>query len=174
MVNKSLNQWVKAFRISGRFQSVLLTLLIVSVPSATSAQQMTIPQIPAFLPSVTKVKPSKTMVIDGLWSVSSLNKLVRIDRGRIYAIEGWTHMFVLNIKPGMVIIQNLVEEGDSVFKGEDLPLAGPLKAVLTGDRILDVTVEGALGTVNYQMIPQELDDPDWFKKEIRKLRRAGR
>ena len=142
--------------------------------SSASAQTMQVPEIGAFLPSVVDVAPAEPMVIDGLWKISSLNKMVRIDRGRIYAIDGWKHMFILVIQPGMVVIQNLKETTPGTYTGDDLPLSGPLKARLTGDRILDVTVQGALGEVRYQMIPQQLDEQGPFNKLIKEMRAAGR
>lgn len=143
------------------------------VVNVSQAQTMQVPEIGAFLPSVVEVAPSKPMIIDGLWKISSLNKMVRVDRGRIYAIEGWTHMFVLKIKPGMVVIQNLEETIEGTYTGDDLPLAGPLKAKLTGDSILDVTVVGALGEVRYQLIPQQLDDQKAFNAAVKAMRAKG-
>ncbi|GAA6184020.1 MULTISPECIES: hypothetical protein [Alteromonadaceae] len=139
----------------------------------TQAQVNQIPEIGAFLPSITDVKPKEVSAIDGLWTISSLDKVVRIDRGRIYAIEGWTHLFVLKIQPGMVVIHPFQQQSPGVFVGDDLPLQGPLKAVLTGDRVLDVDVDGALGQVNYQMIPRQLDDNEAFNKLIKQIRQSG-
>jgi hypothetical protein len=141
-------------------------------PALSQVQQ--IPKIGAFLPSITDVKPKEVTAVDGLWSISALDKIVRIDRGRIYAIEGWTHLFVLQIQPGMVVIHPFTQQSPGVFTGDDLPLQGPLKAVLTGDRILDVQVEGALTTVDYQLIPQQLDDPAAFNELIKQIRDLGR
>jgi len=134
------------------------------------AQTMQVPEVGAFLPSIVDVKPGATLPIDGLWSISSLDKVVRIDRGRIYAIEGWNHLLVFKIKPGMVVIKQLKEETPGVYAGQDLPLQGPLKATLTGDRILDVNVAGAMGEVRYQMIPQQLDDQSAFNELIKEIR----
>ena len=140
----------------------------------SQAQTMQVPEVGAFLPSIVDVKPGKVTPVDGLWSISALDKVVRIDRGRIYAIEGWNHLLIFKIKPGMVVITPFKEEAPGVYAGQDLPLQGPLKAVLTGDRILDFTVAGGLGEVRYQMIPQQLDDPDAFNTLIREVRAAGR
>ena len=87
--------------------SVFITVLCLS--TKVNAQQVQIPEIGVFLPSITKVKPKEVSVVDGLWRVSSIDKVVRIDRGRIYAIDGWLHMFVLNIKPSTVVIHPFTE-----------------------------------------------------------------
>ncbi|MFW8591455.1 hypothetical protein ACOI22_11680 [Glaciecola sp. 2405UD65-10] len=152
--------------------SVFITVLCLS--TKVNAQQVQIPEIGVFFPSITKVKPKEVSVVDGLWSVSSIDKVVRIDRGRIYAIDGWLHMFVLNIKPGTVVIHPFTEQFPGIFVSDDLPLQGPLRAELTGDRILDVTVKGALGDVNYQLIPQKLDDPAGFNALVKEVREQGR
>lgn len=152
---------------------IILMVYIFLVPNAQS-QQMQIPEIGAFLPSITDVRPKQAYAIDGIWSISAIDKLVRIDRGRIYAIEGWNHLFVLKIKPGMVVIHPFTETDLGIYKGDDLPLQGPLQAILTGDRILDITVQGALGEANYQLIPQQVDDPTAFNDLIKQVRAAGR
>ncbi|MEP4890916.1 MAG: hypothetical protein ABJV04_12880 [Aliiglaciecola sp.] len=152
--------------------SALIAISILWI-APSQAQVNQIPEIGAFLPSITDVKPKEVSPIDGLWTISSLDKVVRIDRGRIYAIEGWTHLFVLKIQPGMVVIHPFKQQSPGVFVGDDLPLQGPLKAILTGDRILDINVDGALGEVNYQMIPQQLDDTDAFNQLIKQIRNSG-
>lgn len=153
---------------------VITALFALGITGAARAQTMQMPEVNAFLPSVVEVAPSDPAMIDGLWKISSIGKLIRIDRGRAYAIDGWTHMFILKIRPGMVVIQNIRETADGAFSGDDLPLQGPFKAQLTGDRILDVTVQGALGEVRYQLIPQQLDDDKAFSKAVKAMRAAGR
>jgi hypothetical protein len=63
------------------------------------------------------------MAVDGFRRISTVDNLVRIDRGRAYAIEGWTHLFVLKIRPGMVTVHKIKDDG--VYAGEALPLSGP-------------------------------------------------
>ncbi len=146
----------------------LLLLSGLGISSSSSAQTTQIPQIGAFLPSIVDVPPGDPLVIDGLWKISSNDKMIRIDRGRAYAIDGWVHMFVLKIQPGMVVLRNLKEVKEGTYTGEDLPLAGPLKATLTGDRILDVKV----GKARYQLIPQQIDEQDAFDALIKRIRKT--
>lgn len=142
--------------------------------NSANAQTMQIPEIGALLPSVVDVAPGEVTVIDGLWRISTISKMIRIDRGRAYAIDGWNHLLILKIKPGMVVLKDITKTAEGDYAGVDLPLAGPLKAQLTGDRILDVHVDGALGKVRYQLIPQQLDDQEAFDAVIKSLRAAGR
>jgi hypothetical protein len=44
------------------------------MPVGASAQNMTMPEINAFLPNITEVRPSEPMAIDGLWKVSTIDK----------------------------------------------------------------------------------------------------
>lgn len=147
------------------FRFLVMSTLIFSV--AVNAQEVTIPEVAAFLPKIVDVKPAEPMAIDGIWSISSLDKKVRVDRGRIYAIEGWKHLLVLKIKPGMVVIRDIKEQDDvGFYVGKDLPLQGEWLATLTSDRLLDIKV----GKVNYQMIPQQLDDPEAFNALFKQVR----
>lgn len=152
-----------------------VSLCLISITANLSqAQTLQIPEFGALLPNIVDVKPGKMTAVDGLWNISTIDKVVRIDRGRVYVIEGWNHMLIMKIKPGMVVITPFQEEAPGIFAGQDLPLQGPLKAVLTGDRILDVTVAGAMGEARYQLIPQQLDDPEAFNGLIKEVRAAGR
>jgi len=155
-----------------RVMSALLVLASLGIASSSWAQTQQVPQIGAFLPSVVEVPPGDPLVIDGQWKISSNDKLIRIDRGRAYAIDGWVHLFVLKIQPGMVVLRHLKETKEGTFTGEDLPLAGPLEATLTGDRLLDVKVAGKLGEARYQLIPQQLDEQAAFDALIKRIRKA--
>ncbi|MEL6487041.1 MAG: hypothetical protein AAFQ13_07850 [Pseudomonadota bacterium] len=81
-------------------------------------------QIPAFLPTKDSVPQAEAMEIDGDWLVNTINKVIRIERGRAYAVEGWTHAFVLQVQPGMVTIRNIRQTADGEYVGDDLPLMG--------------------------------------------------
>ena len=155
-----------------RALSALLVIASLSIAGSAAAQAQKIPQIGALLPSVVEVPPGEPLVIDGQWKISANDKMIRIDRGRAYAIDGWVHLFVLKIQPGMVVLRHLKETGEGTFTGEDLPLAGALKATLTGDRLLDVKVAGKLGPARYQLIPQQLDEPEAFDALVKRIRKA--
>ena len=144
---------------------LLLAITLLSASNAP-AQSVQMPEINAFLPKVVDVKPGEPSALDGLWTISSIDKNVRIDRGRIYAIDSWNHMLVLKVKPGMVVIKDVEEQDIGVYSGYDMPLTGEWRAELTGDRILDCRV----GKARYQMIPQQLDDPEAFNKLFKQVR----
>ena len=124
-----------------------------------------IPQVPAFLPSSTDVPMGQKLPIDGDWIISTIQKRIRIEGGRAYALDPWVHMFVLKIEPLMVVLKDIQRTGPGRYSGQDLPLMGPLTAALGPDGSLGVTVAGAMGTSRYSLIPVRLDDPQGFALE---------
>ena len=161
------------FRNAGRASTAWLLTIVVAVASLPATAQIApgqVPQIPAFLPSAGSVPKSGPMPIDGTWTISSIGKRVRIEEGRIYAVDPWLHMFVLQVQPGMVVIQNLRPTGPGTYTGDDLPLLGTLQATVNRDGAMDVSVASVFGPVNYQLLPVELDDRQWHTQE---MQRAG-
>jgi len=153
-------------------------LCIAMLTGATRAATIRVvgqstPEIPAFLPMVTSVPAGEALPIDGTWSITSIAKTVRIERGRVYAVEGWLHLFVLKIQPGMVVIKDLRPGAPGVFTAQDLTLMGPWQGRITADRTLAVEVQGALGPARYQMLPLALDNPQRFEQALQEAGLAG-
>ena len=86
---------------------VWLSLGLICSSTHAFGQTGQIPQIPAFLPMMTAVPVTQAQPIDGIWTISSLGKRIRIEGGRAYAVDPWVHMFVLKIQPGMVVIKDI-------------------------------------------------------------------
>jgi hypothetical protein len=152
--------------VLARIVCALVLIGSVLYLSPVHAQAPAIPQIPAFLPTVDQVGATQAMPLDGTWLISSNRKKIRIEAGRAYAVDGWLHLFVLKIDPSMVVIKNITPTGPGEYSGEDLPLMGKWTAKTQADRSLSVAVAGALGTVNYKLIPMQLDNPQWYAKEM--------
>jgi hypothetical protein len=145
---------------------IIPSVIALLFPVWASAQMGQVPQVPAFLPTVDQVAASQAMPLDGTWLVSTIRKKIRIEAGRAYAVDGWTHLFVLNIQPGMVVIRDVVPSGPGVYAAEDLPLMGKWTAKVQPDRSLAVTVAGALGPASYKLIPVQIDNPQWYAQEM--------
>lgn len=128
------------------------------------------PGIAAFLPAVDQVPASQALPIDGVWTVNTINKRIRIKKGRAFAIDTWLHMFVLKVQPGMVVIKNIKPVIDGEYSGYDLPLLGTWKAKMNKDGSISVTVTTNLFPVNYKLIPVELDNKEWYSKELALLK----
>ncbi len=145
-------------------RNVLATgLLAVGIGTAHAQGIPQVPQIPAFLPTSANVPMGEAMAIDGEWTISSLGKRIRFEGGRAYAVDPWLHMFVLQIQPGMVVLQNIQRAADGSYQGDDLPLMGKFNASFNATGGLDVRVAGMLGPVSYQLIPVTLDDRARFE-----------
>lgn len=124
-----------------------------------------IPQIPAFLPSMTAVPAAAPLPIDGEWVIDSIRKRIRIEGGRAYAVDSWLHLFVLKIEPMMVVIKDITRTDMGQYSGSDLPLMGKWTAQLLPNGTLKVTVAGAFGPVNYNLTPVRVDDQGTFDME---------
>ena len=114
----------------------------------------------ADLPTANEVSPGRRTQIDGIWRISTLNKRVRIDRGRAIAVDGWRHMLFWEVKPGMVVIED-IHRSDGVYKGYDLLLQGPWRASYDRHGRLDVMVNDSIG---FQLFPAD-DDGDYEEED---------
>jgi hypothetical protein len=152
--------------VLARIVFAIVIISSVTISSPLSAQMPTIPQIPAFLPTMDQVAPSQAMPLDGTWLISSIRKRIRIEAGRAYAVDNWVHLFVLKVEPSMVVINNIIPTGPGAYSGEDLPLMGKWTAKSQADRSLSVSVAGTLGPVNYKLTPMQLDNPQWYAQEM--------
>jgi len=141
----------------------VFSLLSISV---TAMEIPNVPKVPAFLPTVDQVSARQAMPIDGTWLVPAIGKKIRIDGGRAYAVDGWVHLFVLDIQPGMVVLKDLTPTGPGQYAGEDLPLMGKLTARVMADRSITVNVAGMLGAVSYKLVPVQINNSDWYQQEM--------
>ena len=108
-------------------------------------------QVPALLPNKDAVPATQPMAIDGDWRVNTIGKVIRIEGGQAYAVEGWVHAFVLKVQPDMVTIRNINQTGDNEYVGDDLPLMGKVTMkVVSPDRI-EASVPGLFGPVRYTL-----------------------
>ncbi len=152
--------------ITATFFGAVLSTFSASVMSASIPGIPEIPKIPAFLPTVAQVPASQPMPIDGTWLIPAIGKKIRIDSGRAYAVDGWLHLFVLDIQPGMVVIKNITPTGPGKYSGEDLPLMGTFSATVQADQSISVTVAAMLGPVNYKLIPVQINNMNWYRQEM--------
>ncbi len=106
----------------------------------------------ALLPNESEIGASARLPIDGLYMVSGINKRVRMEGGRAVVVDGWKHLFIWDVEPGMVVIRDIKHSGDGVFTGRDLPLQGDWRATFDKHKFsLAVVVNGSLGETKYTM-----------------------
>jgi len=120
---------------------------------------------PAALPDRSEVAAAGPSAIDGIWTISTIGKRIRIEGGRAWALDPWVHMFSAEIRPGMVVLRNLQAASPGHYEGEDLPLSGRWQATLQ-EGAIDVEVATGLGSVAYKLLPVELDDAAWYRNEV--------
>ncbi|MDZ7668749.1 MAG: hypothetical protein U5Q16_04755 [Gammaproteobacteria bacterium] len=125
-----------------------------------------VPKIAAFLPDQYSVAKTEALPIDGVWRVDTINKKIRIEQGRAYALDPWRHMFVLQVSPGMVVLQNFRRTGTGTYSADDLPLLGPAAMTLAQDGNLDVVVQGKLGPARYRLIRLDAQYPEALSEEL--------
>lgn len=148
-------------------------LLAVGWLAPASAQQDAIeaaldaagvPQIPAVLPDRHSVAMTEALPIDGVWRVNTINKRIRIEQGRAYALDRWRHLLVLEVKPDMVVLQNFRRTGAGTYSADD-PV-GPVAMTLASDGNLDVVVTTPLFPVRYRLIRVDVQYPDALAHEL--------
>ncbi|MEL7033609.1 MAG: hypothetical protein AAGL97_07100 [Pseudomonadota bacterium] len=111
-----------------------------------------IPQMDAFLQYETQVPPTEALPIDGDYTISTLGKRIRIDRGRGYALDPWTHAMTLKIRPNMVVSKDFRQISATEYTSQDLPLLGTATMTVQPDGRIAVSV-ASLPPYSYFLIP---------------------
>ncbi len=121
-----------------------------------------VPVMDAFLPYKQTVPAIQAQPIDGVWTISTIAKRIRIEGGRAYALDPWLHGLSLRVRPDMVVTQNIRPTGPGTFEAEDLPLSGPSVMQVQTGGVLAVNVKGMLGPASFVLRPVELNDPNAY------------
>lgn len=121
--------------------------------------------IPAFLPNVSSIPMGESMPIDGVWTIRAINKNIRFEGGRAYAVDDWMHMFVLHIQPDMVVIKNVEQTAPGTYVGDDLPMLSKATARLQANGRINYTA----GVFSSELIPVELDYPELMAETLQNL-----
>ncbi|MEM7097816.1 MAG: hypothetical protein AAF541_06105 [Pseudomonadota bacterium] len=149
-------------------RTLIFLVAFISSSALQAAQGIPqIPQIPAFLPMAHTVPMRDASPIDGEWMITSIGKRVRIQGGRAYALDPWLHMFVLQVKPMMVVLSEITTTDGQNYVGKDLPLLGTWNAVLDRDGMLNATVQTMVGPIRYAMMPVRMDDQRAYEQAKR-------
>lgn len=144
--------------------SVLLIGALGVWPPIAQAQGKPEP-VPALLPDKTTIPPGEPMPIDGVWRIDSLGARVRIEGGRIYAVDPWIHLFVFKILPGQVVTKELARTGPGEYQGEDLPNSGLWRGTLNDNQQLEVVIKGKLAPIQVVLTALMPDSPVALRKE---------
>lgn len=101
-----------------------------------------IPQIDAFLPYAAQVPAGAATPIDGDWTISTINKTIRIEGGRAYAIDPWNHGLALKIRPNMVVLQDIKQLSETQYTAYNLPFMADADMQIQPDGSIAVQVNG--------------------------------
>lgn len=135
-----------------------------------------IPQMDAFLQYETQVPPTEALPIDGDYTISTLGKRIRIDRGRGYALDPWTHAMTLKIRPNMVVSKDFRQISATEYTSQDLPLLGTATMKVQPDGRIAVNV-ASVPPYSYFLIPvagsatpaPEPDEPPMVDEDCQNL-----
>lgn len=122
--------------------------------------------IDGLLPMKADVAESQPLPIDGIWKISTIKRRIKIEKGRAYAIDGWTHAFILKILPDMVVFKNVERIGKGQYQANDLPLLANAAMTLKSDGNILVEVETSPFPTSYTLIRETLSDADAMSAEL--------
>ena len=131
-----------------------------------AAAAMGIPVMPAFLEDQQMVPRTASMAIDGIWMVDNIQKRVRFDGGRSYAVDGWLHALSLRVQPNMVVVKDITQSSAGTYSGQDLPLMGPVTYSFLPNGKMQGAVKGIAGPVTIILTPMAIDQPDRLRSEL--------
>lgn len=135
-------------------------------PSSSDGKlEKTSGMIDAFLPSRYEVEPTDVLPIDGIWTISTIKKRIRIEKGRAYALDGWTHAMILKVLPEMVVLRNIRRTSAGKYEGDDLPLIAKAEMSLRSDGNINVSAKTFPFPVKYTLIQETLDSDDEMELE---------
>lgn len=121
--------------------------------------------IDAMLPDRYAVEETEALPIDGIWTISTIKKRVRIEKGRAYALDGWTHALILKVIPDMVIFRDIKREAAGEYEADDLPLGAKAKMTLQADGNLKVRSSTFPIPIKYKLIRETLDSSEAMEIE---------
>lgn len=121
--------------------------------------------INAFLPSRYDVEQNQALPIDGVWTISTIKKRIKIEKGRAYALDGWTHALILKVLPEMVVIRNITRTEAGQYAADDLPLVAKAEMSLRSDGNIDVSVKTFPFPAKYTLIQETLDSASEMELE---------
>lgn len=124
-------------------------------------------QTPALLPMKNSVPPGQVSPVDGVYTVSTLGKKIRIDAGRGYMIDPWVQALFWEVKTDMVTLKNFRRTGVGRYEADDLPMGAKVKFTMGKQGVLNGVVKG----VKYKLIPISAANTERFTQELLAVRK---
>ncbi|MCB2089308.1 MAG: caspase family protein [Sphingomonadaceae bacterium] len=117
------------------------------------------------LPGRYDVPAGEALAIDGVWTLSTNKKRIRIERGRAFAVDSWIHLVVTRVYSDQVVVKDMRRTGPGIFDGRDILLQGKSVMKLRKDGNLDVRVGTFPFPTKYTLIREGVDDPAAYAQE---------
>ena len=145
-----------------RYSLLILVVWAVSIHNQVTANSYEVPKLKAFLPMSYNVPPTEAMPLDGVYMIAGMDKRIRIEKGRSFALDSWMVMLVLEVRPNMVLTKDIVPTAPGKYTGFNL--------TFNKEETFEVTaagsVESKVGGASFTLIPLGLDNRAWFDQEM--------
>lgn len=126
---------------------------------------------PDALNTVDAVPPTQPTPVDGVWRLDITGETrFRIDRGRIYTVDGYHLLPATSVSPGKITGHSFKREGVGSYTGYDVTISGPVQMVLQPDMTMKLVGNGSVVHFESRMILVAADDPAAFEDELLAVR----
>ena len=145
-----------------RYPVLIVVLWAAGFTGQAMGNTYEVPKMKAFLPMSYHVPPTEAMPLDGVYMIAGMDKRIRIEKGRSYAVDSWMVMMVLEVRPNMVLTKDIAPTGPGKYSGYNL--------TFRKEETFEVTpagsVETRVGGASFTLIPLRLDNQAWFDQEM--------
>ncbi len=126
---------------------------------------------PDALDTVDKVPVTAATPIDGVWRLDITGGTrFRIDRGRLYTVDGYHLLPVTSVSPGKITGHSLKREKAGSYAAYDVTISGPVYMTLQPDMTMKIVGDGAVVNFESYMTLVAADDPEAFEEELLAVR----
>lgn len=145
-----------------RFPFLIVLVWTFFLNDQVTANTYEVPKVKAFLPMSYNVPPTEAMPLDGVYMIAGMDKRIRIEKGRSYAVDSWMVMMVLEVRPNMVITKDIMPTAPGKYTGFNLTFSKAETFEVTAAGGVESKVNG----VRFTLMPLQLDNQAWFDQEM--------
>lgn len=142
------------------FRQFLLLAILLGQTAPAMAQD---DRPRADLAQIDELQPDQPLPIDGIWRLRELNKQVAIEAGHVFALEGWTHLLVWVVEPGMVTSTKLRQTDRQKLIAYDALLKREMEWTVREDGTIFASGGEGLLAPKFSLEPVELSYPEAFE-----------
>ena len=138
--------------------SLFAVLLVQTAPAVAQGDLVL-----ADLVQIDETEPGQPLPIDGIWRLRELNKKVAIEGGHVFALEGWTHLLVWAVEPGMVTSTRLRQTDRQKLIAYDALLKREMEWTVREDGTIFASGGEGLLDPKFSLEPVQLSYPEVFE-----------